>query len=50
MYFEILIIDSKSYKSDRLLFKIKEAEKMVSQVFGELKYDYLWEGKIRIFI
>ena len=23
---------------------------MVSQVFGELKYDYLWEGKIRIFI
>lgn len=21
---------------------------MVSQVFGELKYDYLWEGKIRI--
>ena len=23
---------------------------MLSQVFGELKYDYLWEGKIRIFI
>lgn len=23
---------------------------MLSQVFGELKYDYLWEGKIKIFI